>query len=123
MQPGVALFKARHHAGEAALFHPVLQNGQGRRPVQHRRKVDGRVGTRQPDLQAERPGKAFRQGEVGDHKGLRRQAARRQGKLQPARGTEAQQLANLLQRLGRPTLAGGGPGGQPRPAGKPAARD
>ncbi len=77
VQPGVTLLKAGHHSRDAALFNALLQDGQGRGAVKDGRKVNGRVGTRQPDIQVERLGKAFRQVEVGDDKGLRRQPRRR----------------------------------------------
>ncbi|PHM30082.1 hypothetical protein Xsze_04376 [Xenorhabdus szentirmaii DSM 16338] len=107
MQAGVALLKAGHHTGDAAAFYAILQNGQGGGAIQHGRKVDGRISTRQSDTQAEGLGKPFRQGEVSDNKGFRRQFPRRQGKLQATRGRPSHQLLpGFLQCLGGPTVSG-----------------
>ncbi|MNG84509.1 hypothetical protein D3C73_216820 [compost metagenome] len=54
VQAGVALFKARHHAGDAALQHPFTLDLQRRILIQHRGKVDGRIGTGQAHVQHER---------------------------------------------------------------------
>ncbi|OKO99734.1 hypothetical protein Xedl_03527 [Xenorhabdus eapokensis] len=72
VQTGITLFKAGDHTGDTAAFCPILGDRQGGGAIEYGRKVDSRIGTRQPHLQRERLGKVFIQGKIGNDKGLRR---------------------------------------------------
>ncbi|OTA14240.1 hypothetical protein Xvie_03874 [Xenorhabdus vietnamensis] len=108
MQPGITLFKAGDNTGDTPAFYAILCDRQGGGAVEYGRKIYRRVRTRQPHFQLERLRKVFIQGKVGDDKGLWRQTAGGQRKLQAAGRTFAptpRQLAGFLQGFGGGVLA------------------